>query len=169
MVRISLGFTLTELVVTMAMSTIVVLTIGIVMADSHRGWSRMYSRVFSDVADAHAARRAFDSVCRKSSREMCLVGNNGEFVEVYYYDDFSSTKPDKYARFYTDQQKLMVEHGDLQEGTWNTLGASSSFELASNVQGVEFSLTGDSVKMVLDLNNGSETMTVTCSAVRRND
>ena len=163
------GLTLTELVITMLIVVIAILAVSGVLADSHRGWNRMYNRVYSGVVtDAHFARRAFDRVCRKAINGNYIVGSVGEFIEVYGYDNWASEKPDTYARFYIDQQKLILEEGSLEEGTFNHTTVLSSVTLANNVQGVDFSRTGDSVKMILDLDNGKESLTVTCSAVRHN-
>ncbi len=43
------GFTITELMVTVMISTIVMFGIGFMVVDSQRGWNRMYNRVYSDI------------------------------------------------------------------------------------------------------------------------
>jgi len=170
MFRDNRGFTLVELMVTMLIAVIAVIAMSGVLADSQRGWNKMYNRIYSDVVvDAHVARRAFDRVCRKAINGNYIVGGNGEFVEVYGYEDWNADDPDSYARFYIDQQKLMLEDGYLEEGAWNHASTWSTVTLANNVQGIDFSVTGDSVKMVLNLDNGKESLAVTCSAVRHNN
>ena len=162
------GFTLIELAVVTAMSTIVIFGIGVVLVDSQRGWHRMYNRVYSDVVtDSYVARKAFDAVVRKSSIKRYELGSNGEFVEVYYYQNLNSTRIDRYARFYTNGEELMVNHGGL-DATGNKEGNPSTMTLAHNVEAVYFSVAGNCVQMILMLDNDRETMTVTCSAVRHN-
>jgi len=161
-----------ELTATIAMAGIVILGIGIVLADSHRGWTRMYSRVYSDVVtDSYVARKAFDAVVRKSSLKRCELGNSGEFVTVYYYQDANSTELDRHARFYISGEQLLVVYGDGSfdsEGIWQATSASGPVTLARNVISARFLVDGTSVRMILRLDNGKETMTVTSSAVRHN-
>lgn len=163
------GFTLTELMLTITIATIVIIGIGVVLADNLRGWNRMYNRVYSDVVtDGYVAKKAFDAVVRKATSKRCELDTNGQFVEVYYYQDFSSTEPDRYAIFYINGQELLVNYGPLEAGTGNTLSPSSTVKLARNVRSVNFSVTGACVKMVLELDNSSEAITVTSSAIRHN-
>lgn len=166
------GFTLTELAITIAMSIIIVLGIGVVLVDSQRGWYRMYNRVHSDVVtDASVARRTFDVVVRKSTMKQCELGNDGRSVEVYYED--SSTGPfvaNKYARFFVVGEELQVVYGDggFNGNVWEATSASSPAVLARNVEFVRFSDSGACVEMILRLDNGNEEMTVTTSAIRHN-
>lgn len=163
------GFTLTELAVTVLIATIVILGMGAVLADSHRGWNKMYDRVHGEVVtDGYVATRAFDAVCRKSSMKRVLVDIDGGFVEVYYYQNLSSTDLDRYARFYVFGQKLWVDYGQL-DSNGNTLAASSTVRLARNVTAVNFSVVGASVQMVLRLNNTKEALTITSLAIRHNE
>lgn len=161
------AFTLTELIATMVMAVIVTLSTGLVLFDSQRGWHRMYDRVYSDVVtDGYVAGGAFSSTVRRSSIKRHRLGETGDFVELYYYQDADSTELDGYARFYTSGGQLVVGHGELDKDTAEPLPASNTVTLASNVKTANFSVTGASVQMVLRLDNGSEAMTVTCSAVR---
>ena len=64
------GFTIIELVVAMSIAIIPILTIGIILSDSQRGWNSMYERVYSDVVtDSYVARKTFDAVTRKATWE----------------------------------------------------------------------------------------------------
>ena len=162
------AFTLMELIITIALSTIVILGMGVILVDNQKGWSTMYDRTFSDVVtDAYIARDVFVKVGRKSS--MKASATDGEFIQVYYYQDPAVTIPDRYAKFYVSSGSLLVDYGDLDPGTWNTLSVLSTMTLARNVDSVKFDVTGTSVRMVLSLNNNKEAMTTICSAVRHND
>ena len=163
------GFTLTELMLTTLLCTIVILGIGVVLADSHRGWNRMYTRVHGDVVtDGYIAKKAFDAVVRKSTSKRCELDIDGQFVEVYYYQSIASKEPDRYAIFFIKGQELFVNYGELEAGTWNPTSTTSTVILAQNVQRGNFTFTGACVKMVLELDNGSEAITVTSSAIRHN-
>ena len=165
------GFALIELIIAMVMAIIVVFGIGVVLVDNQRGWHRMYNRVYGDVVtDGYVAKRAFDAVVRKSSvnERRPTLGETGEYAEVYYYQDSTSAEPDRYARFYTDGDELLVDHGELDTSTGYPQPASSKMTLARNVTNASFSVFGTSVRMILDLDNSSEAITLTCSAVRHN-
>jgi len=72
------GLTLTELLLTMAISTIVIIGIGVLIVDTQRGWNVMYSRIYADVVtDSYVARRTFDSIVRKASSKHFLVDGDG--------------------------------------------------------------------------------------------
>ena len=63
------GFTLVELMVTIVIASIVLLGIGYVLVDAHRGYNKMFTRVHGDIVNqAHEARVIFDKICRQSSR-----------------------------------------------------------------------------------------------------
>ncbi len=162
------GFSLTELGVVLVLAPIVMLSMGLVLADNQRGWNQMYNRLNNGVAiDAYVARKGFDATVRKSSmnRERFDVNE----VEVYYYNDpASSTYLDRYAKFYKDDAELLVEHGQL-DSNGNPSGTPQTITLADNVEAVDFSKNGASVQMVLRLDDGSESLTVMTSATRQNE
>lgn len=169
--RFPTAFTLTELVITTLVTVIIISTLGIVLADSHRGWNRMYNHVHSDVvSDSHVAKRVFNVVVRKSSTRQIDLGDNGEFVKVYYYKDLTSHKLDKYATFYTSGGRLLVNYGltGTSESSMSASNTSRTTTLAHNVKSASFSVNGASVQMILELDNGREALTVTCSAIRHN-
>lgn len=167
-VRNNRGLTLIELMAGTVMSTIVMFSIGVVLVDSQRSWDRMYNRVYDGlVTDGYTARKAFDAAVRKSSIKRARLGDDE--VEVYYYDDpETSTRLDRYARFYVTDRKLMVDHGEL-DADGNPQGTPSTVTLARNVEAVNFSVTGVCVQMTLSLDNGSESVTVMASPVRHNE
>jgi prepilin-type N-terminal cleavage/methylation domain-containing protein len=165
------GFTLTEITIAMTMVGVVILSVGTMLVDSQRGWSRMYNRVNNGVvSDGYVARRSFDAVVRKSSIKRELVGADKDELEVYYYEDpETSTGLDRYARFYvTDGEEFVVDYGELDAGG-NPQGSTHTVTLASNVQSVYFAVSGASVQMTLELNDGDEALTVTTSAIRHHE
>lgn len=165
------GFTLTELTVVMAMAPVVILSMGIVLVDSQRGWNQMYNRVYSGVVtDSYVARKTFDTVVRKSSISRERLGNDNDEVVLYYYNDpASSTWLDRYARFYTAGKRLLVDYGK-SDAKGNLHGRTQqTTTLAHNVEAVNFSVTGTCVQMTLRLDNGSEALTVMTSAIRHNE
>jgi len=161
------AFTIIELMIATVLAIIVLLGISIMLADSQRGWNRMYSRIYSDVVtDSYVARKAFDAVIRKASKEKYLLDDAGNWIEVYYYADANSTVVDRYARFFCDGEPdgtLNVERGRLNPRQTLTIST-----ICGNVSSCDFKATGASVQIVLTLDNGSQTATVTSSAVMHN-
>jgi hypothetical protein len=127
----------------------------------------MYKRVHNGiVADGYVSKKAFDGVVRKSSLLIKSpdVGAGGSSLNVYYYSGPSSIAPDSYASFYTTDGKLNVDYGGL-DSVGALLAADRTETLAEDVQSVVFSTAGTSAKMILNLDNTSEAMTVTTSAI----
>lgn len=168
MVRNRLGFSLTELAVVMALFSIVLLSMGLVLADNQRGWSQMYERLNNGLEnDGYVARKAFDAAVRKSSTNREHFGDDE--VEVYYYNDpVSSTYLDRYARFYKAGTELLVDHGQLDlDG--NPTDIIQSVTLCDNVAALDFSKNGACIQMVLRLDDGSESLVVMTSAIRQSE
>ncbi len=160
----SRGFTLIELITAIAIMVFVILVIGMALFDGQRGWNDMYNRVYSDVVtDGYVARRKFDAVLRKASREQFLIDPAGSWVEVYYYASDSSTVVDRYARFYTSSGTLNVEYGQLDPKATDTIEV-----VCENVSSCTFDQLGRSIQMILKLDNGTQTNTVITSAVTNN-
>ena len=158
------GLTLVELMVAVAIGGIVMFGVAIILADSQRGWHAMYNRTYSDVVTGgHIARRTFDRVIRKASRDNITLDDSGLWVEVRYYQDADSIVVDRYARFYEDDGQLNIEYGRLDPR--ETLNVQTVCE---NVSGCVFKAQGTSVQMILTLDNGSQTATVVSSAVMHN-
>jgi len=163
--KVRRGVTIVEVVIAAAVSTIVLVGVGVAVVDAQRGWNRMYSRTYADVVtDGYVARKMFDSVVRKASREMYLIDDtNGQWIEVYYYSSAAATKADLYARFSESSGDLNVEYGVVDPRV-----TSSVHTVCSNVDSVNFSGSGRSLQMILTLDDGSMSSTVTCSAVMHN-
>ena len=158
------GLTLIELVIAIAVMVIVILSVAIILVDSQRSWNAMYNRIYSDVVtDGHIARRTFDRVIRKASRDKIALDDAGLWVEVRYYQDADSTVVDRYARFYEADGQLNIESGKLNPR--ETLNVQTVCE---NVSDCVFMAKGTSVQMILRLDNGSEAATVVSSAVAHN-
>jgi len=72
--------------ITMLMSALLLLAIGVVLFDTERSLKAMYDRASSDVvAEAYMARAGFEGAVRPSTMRACAVGGSGESLEVYYY------------------------------------------------------------------------------------
>ncbi|MHC4666472.1 MAG: PilW family protein [Planctomycetota bacterium] len=170
------GFTMIELLVTMGLAAIVILAMGITLADNQKGWRRMYDRVYSDVVtDAYVTRMTFDRIARQSTIRRQLIDGDPYAVTgnvslmVYYYDDpLTSPELDKYATFRIAGTDLLVDYGDLNPGTWDPEGSPRTVTLARDVESVTFSTAGVAVWMALTLDNDKERMTITTSAYRYN-
>jgi len=158
------GFTLVELMITTVIMIIVGLAIGVVIVDGQSSWNTMYDRINSDVAsDGYVARKKFDAVMRTASREKTVLGSEGDWIEVYYYADETSTVVDRYARFYVSDGDLNLEFGQLEPRV--TIGVET---VCGNVSDCTFKQTGQSAQMILTLDNGTQTNTVVSSAVTHN-
>ena len=159
------GFTLIELMIATVLAVIVTLGISIILADSQRGWHRMYNRIYSDVVtDGYSARRVFDNVLRKASGEKYFVDDAGGWIEVYYYADANSTFVDRYARFFSDENsQLNVEYGKL-----NPTETQAIQTICGNVTGCTFKTTGRAAQMILTLDNGTQSATVVSSSFMHN-
>jgi len=161
----SRGFTLIELIMATAIMIIVVLAIGMALVDGQRGWSVQYDRIYSDVVtDGYVARRKFDAVMRKASRDKFWLDPAGGWVEVRYYANDASTVVDRYARFSASGGKLNVEYGQLIP----TKATDTIETVCENVSGCTFKQLGRSIQMILKLDNGTQTNTVITSAVTHN-
>jgi len=170
------GFTLIELMVTILIASVSMLAIGMVIADSHRGYRRMFTRIHGGVVDdAYVARLLFDKICRSSS------GSYEKYdeavpseVQVYLYSNNISpgADPDQYARFYLSGTDLMLERGSATYDEANkemTSGAASGLAVVvGNVMELKFDIEGSSVQMVLTLDDGEHGLTVTCTSIRHN-
>ena len=166
------GFTLIELVIVIAIAAMMTLGVGIFLADGQRGWNRLFSRVYGDATvDGFAAHRVFDSICRKASSRKYVIGEDGDTLELYYWDSGSSAStPENYAQFYLQDDELYVTHGNLESGTWqpDTSTSTTPILIASQVESVKFDTKGTSVQMFLTYADEA-TMPVVCSTVRHND
>jgi prepilin-type N-terminal cleavage/methylation domain-containing protein len=162
--KVSRGFTLVEVMITIAVMSIIVSAIGIVIIDGQRCWQVLHSQINSDVAtDGYVARKKFDAVIRKASGEKILIDSNGNWIEVYYYASDFSTAVDRYARFYETDGTLSMEYGKLNPRI--TLGTET---VCRNVSDCTFRQAGRSAQMMLTLDDGKQKNTIVTSAVTHN-
>ena len=146
------GFTLIELTVAMAAGAILTLCVGILIADNQKNFNQIYRRVNGDATtDGFAARKAFDSICRKASLRNYFLSEDLQTLEVYYFSPASTgTFPDKYACFYPSGSDLILEHGTLKPDTWEKDDSiPSTFALARNLDRVQFQVNGTAMQMFL--------------------
>jgi prepilin-type N-terminal cleavage/methylation domain-containing protein len=166
------GFTMIEVMTVIALVSIVVLGIGVLLGNSQQTLQRQRGRVYSDTAtDSIAVQKAFDAVCRKASLRKAVLGEDGDWLELYYWDPASTAStPENYARFYQADNEVFVEHGKLAAGTWQPDAEApiSTIELARHVASLEFTAEGSSLQMFLTYEDAG-LMPVVCSSVRHND
>lgn len=166
------GFTLMEVVIVIAMVGILTLGVGVLLANGQKSWNQLYGRVYGDSAvDGFVAWKAFDSVCRKASLRKCILSESGDSLELYYWDGSStSSTPEKYARFYQDDEEVFVEYGSMASGTWQPDDGvpAATIKLAGDVESLKFVVEGTSIQMFLEYTDET-IMPVVCSSVRHND
>jgi type II secretory pathway component PulJ len=168
------GFTLIELMVTILIATIVLFGIGLVLADSHRGWRSMWERENEGIVpNAYVARKTFDRLVRQATIQGQKVDDDALKVigytslMVYYYaDPLTSPLPDRYATFRKEGSTLEVELGELEN--WEPKGDGATIALAEDVEAVRFTLEGAAIRMELTLKTTRQTMTITTCAYRYN-
>jgi len=162
------GFSLTELGAVLVLAPIVMLSMGLVLADSQRGWNQMYNSVNNGLEiDGYVARKAFDAIVRKSSVNYESFDVN-EVVVHYHGDPVNSTDLDRYARFHKAGTELRVEHGQL-DSSRNPTEIIQNLTLCDDVEAVSFSQNGASIQMVLRLDDGCKSHTVMTSAMRQSE
>jgi Tfp pilus assembly protein PilW len=158
------GITIVELIIAMVCSIIVIIAVGVALADSGRGWRKMYERVHADIVeDGQVARRQFDRVIRKASSIAAHTAEDASWIEVYYYDSSGSTELDRYARFFKSDDDLMLETGVLFPKSTTTMRT-----ICSNVQSCAFKHLQKGAEMTLTLNDGEKSNTVVTSAYMHN-
>ena len=158
------GFTIIELMVTMVISLIVILGVGILLVDGQRGWNKMYNRVHGEAAtDSYVARSVFDKVIRKARKDRFLLDDSGDWIKVYYYADSDSTDVDRYARLFKDDAELNIEYGELY-GELNSEITLNVETVCNNVSDCIFRKSGRSAQMILTLDDGTHTISTISSA-----
>ena len=158
------GLTTIELAITIAIMVIPILVVGFVLADSNRGWHTTYNRIYSDVTgDGYVAIKTFDALVRKASSETVFLDEDGSWVEIYYYQDGDSASPDRYAFFFVAGGELKIEYGRLDPRT-----ELFTRTVCNNVSDCAFKQAGQSVQMILTLDNDTKTSSIVSSAVMHN-
>jgi hypothetical protein len=142
-----------------------VLVIGITLRDSHKVFTDTYNQSKSNIViDDQIAKLFFDRIIRKASSKGVVVDELGEWIEVYYFENSTSTEPDCYARFYCLDGSLILE-----EGQRDSKIQLQSTTVCGNVIGCQFSIVGRSAQMILSLDNGTLQRTLVTSAYMHNE
>jgi prepilin-type N-terminal cleavage/methylation domain-containing protein len=154
------GFTLIELMIAITASMIVMLGLGIVLANSQDSWNHLYTRAFSDtVGESNVAGIKFKAIIRKASQNGFVIDNKGKGIEVYYYNNEDSNDVDRYAHFYELDGDLNLEIGKINPR--ETLEVET---ICSDVTECLFTAAGRSAQLALTLDNGSRKIsTVSCA------
>ena len=164
------GVTLLELLVVILISSIVMLGATVIVVDAHRSWNSMYQRIHGDIiSDSYYARVRFDTMCRKADGGAVLIDADVPLIELNYYSapnvgtDYDLA-PDMFVQFYQNGTELIQDSGDIATGM-----VTSSEVIARDVTELNFSAdSGRGAQMLLTLNNGKESITVTCGSIRHN-
>ena len=167
-IRRYFGFTITELILAIAVSSILILAVGAVMMDTQRGWMDSYAKIHGGAAtDAAVAKTAFDKVVRKASRSIYHF-NAIDDITVYYYNNWlTSAEPDRSARFYRSTEnpsEMYIRHSDIE-----TKEVLAEVLLAANVADLEFKPISGGLEMKLALNDGREATTIVTTALLHNE
>jgi hypothetical protein len=150
-----------ELMVGLVIAAILILAVSGVLAGDQYAWLDVYGRVYGDVeTGADVARRTFDTLVHQASKGSSLVDAAGAWLEVQYRAAQTSSSVDSYAHFSVSGGNLSVEYGQLNPKT-----AQTTVALCGNVTSCLFLRTGDSAQMMLALNDGSHSITITSAAV----
>ena len=162
--RIQRGFTLVELMTSAVIVIIVGFAIAVVIVDCQTSWNTLYDRMNSDVVtDGYVVKKKFDAVIRNASRSRFMLGDDGLWIEVYFYADASSVGLDRYAHFYVADGHLKLEIGQLSPSE-----VISVETLCGNVSEYTFKHAGTSAQMMLTLDDGIQRDTIVTSAVAHN-
>jgi len=162
--RFCSGFTLLEMMLTVAVSTILFASVMILMVDSQRGYNQMFARNNSDVlTSGYVARRTFDSIVRKADADSYTIDENGYWLEVNYFSSDAVAAPDRYAKFYESDGDLNVEFGSVDPKVTTDVET-----VCSNVTECTFKSNGNSAQMFLIIDDGEQSVTVVSSAIMHN-
>ncbi len=158
--RIRSGITMIEMVTAMLLFIVMAATVGFVASDNLNAWGSLHSKVFNKmIEDGHLAGIAFETICRKSSRQICDIEQLDTSCTLYYYNNPDDESPDNYTKFYIKNGTLYLERGSSND-------ISSDIPLADNISDIQFSQNGDAMKMKMTLSDGVNTMLFIHSATR---
>jgi len=160
------GFTLTELAAASLITGIVILAVGIAMADGVRGFQQVFDSANNDlVVSAYTAQKAFDRIVRSASYKLYPYTNiDFSTLDVYYISNpvlYSAV--DRRAHFWVDGTTLKVTHYTVPQGI-----SQNSENLCENVSEIEFKVNNRSAQMMITLDDGKRTVTTTGSAYLHN-
>ena len=153
-----------ELTLAAIAMVIMILGVGMILADSHNSWNKMYIRTNGEVvAGSYIAKNAFDSIVRRASIGSLSIDNDGDWVDVSYSSNPGSGTIDRYALFYSDGGNFKVQYGQI-----NPNQILRIHTICSNVTSCKFSQSGTSVQMALTLTQNNQSLTVMSSAYLHN-
>lgn len=161
------GFTTVELIVSVTVVMIAALSVGTVIAHSSKAYHVEYEKANADVVtDAYVSRRLFDSLIRKAANSDVVIAVDGSTAEVRYYNNDVSTYLDRYARLYTSNGNMEIEYGLINSsGNKQTTSFST---VCGNVSSCLFRRTGNSIRMILTLDDGDKNNVLVTSAYLHN-
>lgn len=158
------GLTLIELLVTMLLCSILLISLSIVMLESQRGWRHAYNQINGGPAsDAMVAKTTFEFIVRKATRLQYQIDAPDDMRVFYYSDWLNSADLDRYSRFYCQDGNLYVEHGQL-----GNMNSPSAVLLATDVSKAVFRAWPGALQMILTINNSPKPLTVAATAVMHN-
>jgi len=158
------GLTLIELMVTMLLCSILLISLSIIMLESQRGWRRAYNQIHGGQAsDAMVAKTTFEIIVRKATRLQYQIDAPDDMRVFYYSDWFNAPQLDRYSRFYCQDGSLYVEHGQL-----GNMNSPSTVLLATDVSQAVFRAWPGALQMILTINNSPKPLTVAATAVMHN-
>jgi prepilin-type N-terminal cleavage/methylation domain-containing protein len=159
------GFSLAELMTAVAISTIVTLAVSVTLVDNQKAWNTMYGNINSEVAvESLTACKRFDAVVRQSCSSNFSIDPACNWVEVYYYSAPGAKDPDRYAKFNWQGSQVTYEWGSLDPKT--TLGIQT---ICHNVTACRFRAIGNSIQMLITLNDNTRAVTTASSNVMNNN
>ena len=101
------GFTMIELALAATAMVIMILGVGMIIADSHNSWNKMYIRTNGEVASgAYIAKKTFDSIVRRANIGSLSIDNDGAWVDVSYSSNPRSKDAD--SHFLLCRQDLLA-------------------------------------------------------------
>jgi len=158
------GLTLVELIAAAAILSIIMLTLGVVLVDSNKGFQHMYSKVHAGViTDGIVAQKIFDSIARKSISSSTQVDEDGTWIRMTYFQNDQSQIPDRYALFYLDDSDLRLDTIDIESEE-----VLSTQTVCSDVASCSFIFNGNTAQMSLELDDGQDNKIITSAAFMHN-
>ena len=161
------GFTMMELVVSIAIAAIVGLGITMTMLYSQRAYQVAYDRIYAEIiTESFMARRLFDATVRKSNASSITIETSGDDAKFQYYNSDVSTYIDRYIRFYISNNNFLAEYGSIDQNGVQT--STNTRAICSDISFCMFRNNGSSISMILALNDGDRSNIVVTSAYAHN-
>jgi len=157
------------------MATICMIAVGAVFSDSQKAWNETYTKANCAIMlDSHIAGKAFEATIRKASCEKYSLDNDSRWVEVYYFDSETSTKPekpDRYAYLYVKDGTFYIDHGTPPSHRQQTSIPDQPLytnTICGKVTAFSFSGSGRCIRMQMTLSNNDSDVSFISSAVPQN-